>query len=100
MRRQLLIGALVLPCLALGQATKTSSETKVESTTKTPDSKTDATTDKTVEHKTDGSTSTVVEHSAKSTGTSKPTHKTHTKKTVEKDASGNVTKSETVQDKK
>ncbi len=100
MRKQLLIGALVFPCLALGQATKTSSETKVESTTKTPDTKSDVTTDKTVKQNTDGSSSTVVEHSAKKEASSQPTKKVHTKKTVEKDANGNVTKSEMVQDKK
>jgi hypothetical protein len=100
MRKQLLIGALVIPCLALAQATKTTSETKVESTTNTPNTQSDVTTDKTVKQKTDGSTSSTMEHTTTQKASSQPTKKTHTKKTVEKDANGNVTKSETINDKK
>lgn len=100
MRKQLLMTALVLPGLAFAQATKMSSETKVESTTSTPATKTQVTSDKTVKEKTDGSSSTVVEHTATHQASSKPTHKTHTKTTVEKNAAGSVTKSETVEEKK
>jgi hypothetical protein len=100
MRKQILIGALVLPCLAFAQATKTSSETKVESTTSTPDTNTKATSDKTVKTNADGSSSAVTEKSAKSAATGQPTKKSHTKKTVEKAPDGTVTKSETVKDSK
>jgi hypothetical protein len=99
MRKQVLIGALVFPCLAFAQATKTSSETKVESTTTTPDTKTKVTSDKMVKQNTDGSSSAVTEKSAKSEATGQPTKKSHTKKTVEKAPDGTVTKSETLKDK-
>jgi hypothetical protein len=100
MRKQLLMAALVVPSLALAQATKMTSETKVESTTATPSTKSDATSDKTVQQKSDGSSSTTVEKTATQKSSAHPTHKTHTKTTVEKDAAGSVTKSESVQDKK
>jgi hypothetical protein len=99
MRKQILVGALVLPCLAFAQATKTSSETKAESTTTTPDTKTKTTSEKMVKQNADGSSSAVTEKSAKSEATGQPTKKTHTKKTVEKAPDGTVTKSETVKDK-
>jgi hypothetical protein len=100
MRMQLLAAALVVPSLAFAQATKMSSETKVETTTTTPSTKSEVTSDKTVKQKTDGSSSTVVEKTATQKSSAQPTHKTHTKTTVEKNAAGSVTKSETVQDKK
>jgi hypothetical protein len=100
MRKQLLMAALAVPSLALAQATKMSSETKVESTTTTPSTKTQVTTDRTVKQKTDGSSSTVIEKSATQKASAQPTHKTHTKTTVEKSADGTVTKAETETDKK
>jgi hypothetical protein len=100
MRRQLLMAALVGPSLALAQAAKMSSETKVETTTTTPSTKTQVTTDRTVKQKTDGSSSTVVEKTATRKASAQPTHKTHTKTTVERNAAGSVTKAETEQEKK
>jgi len=100
MRTQILMAALVMPSLALAQATKMSSETKVETTTTTPSTKTQVTSDKTVSQRTDGSSSTVVEKMATQKSPAKPTHKTYTKTTVEKNAAGSVTKSETEQEKK
>ena len=100
MVKQLVVAALVVPTLALAQATKSSAETKVESTTITPSSKTQVTSDKTVKEKSDGSSTTVVEHTATKQASAKPTHKTHTKTTVDKDAAGSVTKTQTVEEKK
>jgi hypothetical protein len=100
MRKQLLMAALAVPSLALAQATKMSSETKVETTTTTPSTKTQVTTDKTVNQKTDGSSSMMVEKTATQKASAQPTHKTHTKTTLEKNAAGTVTKAETETDKK
>jgi hypothetical protein len=100
MRKQMLMAALIVPSLALAQATKMSSETKVESTTTTPSTKSEVTSDKTVKQKTDGTSSTVVEQTATQKSSAKPTHKTYSKTTVEKNAAGSVTKSETEQEKK
>jgi hypothetical protein len=101
MRKHLLLAVLSLPALALAQVTPKTSETKVESTTTTPSTTDSAKTEKTVKQKSDGSSSTVVEHTAKhdAPGT-KSDKKTHSKSTVEKDASGTVTKTEATAEKK
>ncbi len=102
MRTQLItaVCAGLLSTVALAQATKMSSETKVESTATTPTSKSEAMTDKTVQRKSDGSSTTVVEHTTTQQADYKPTQKTHTKQTVERSPTGSVTKSETVNESK
>ena len=99
MRTQLLI-AVLLPGVALAQATKLSSETKVESSTTTPTAKSEASTEKTFQQKSDGTSTTVVEHTTAYKSQHSPTKKTHTKQTVERSANGSVTKSESVSEKK
>ena len=86
MRKQLLIAALMLPTLALAQDTTKTTQT----TTTTPTTST-ATTQKTEKQKADGTSSTVVEQSSKNDASGLNDKKT-TKVTVDKNASGAVTK--------
>jgi hypothetical protein len=100
MSKHLLFAVLAVPTLALAQATPKTSETKVESTTTTPSTTDSSKTEKTVKQKSDGSTTTVVEHKAKHDAPGTKDKATHTKSTVEKNASGSVTKSESSTEKK